>query len=198
MSVPLFQELEEKRILDLVEAASASGRTTLVAIDGLTCAGKSTLARQVADACHDSVIIGVDDFYRPLAAQERAALGPKEGYDRYFDWERLLRDVLVPLGKRSTARYRRHDWVTDTLAEWHEIEPRGVVIVEGVFSTRTELRPYFGVTVYVYASKEVRLGRLLARRYPDLSWVDHWMAVEDWYLEQMRPTEQVALVVSGT
>ena len=194
----MFHQLEEKKILALVEKASAPGRTTLVAIDGLTCAGKSTLAAQVAGALQDAAVVGLDDFYRPLAVEERATLGPKESYDRYFDWERLLRDVLAPLSRHSRARYRRYDWVTNGLAEWREIEPCRVVIVEGVYSTRPELRPYFSVTVYVDAPREVRLARLLDRRYPDVSWVDHWMAGEDWYVEHVHPTKQVALVVDGS
>ena len=173
------------------------GRTTLVAIDGLTCAGKSTLAGQVAGALKDAPVVGVDDFYRPLAADERVTLGPKESYDRYFDWERLLRDVLVPLSTHSRARYQRYDWVTDALVEWHEVEPRPVVIVEGVYSTRPELRPYFSVTVYVDAPREVRLARLLDRKYPDISWIDHWMAGEDWYVEHVDPAKHVALVLHG-
>ena len=194
----MFQQLEEKRILALVNEASAPGRTTLVAIDGLTCAGKSTLAGQLAGALEDATVVALDAFYRPLAAEERALLGPKESYDRYFDWRRLLHDVLVPLSRDSRARYRRLDWVTGGLAEWQEIEPRGVVIVEGVYSIRPELRPYFGVMVYVDAPREVRLARLLDRDYPDVSWVDHWMAGEDWYLEHMRPAGQAALVVHGS
>ena len=194
----MFPQLEKKKLLALVKEASVPGRTTLVAIDGLTCAGKSTLAGQVVGALQDAAVVGVDDFYRPLTAEERAMLGPKESYDRYFDWERLLRDVLVPLSRHSRARYRRHDWVTNGLAEWHEIDPRGVVIVEGVYSTRPELRPYFDVTVYVDAPRKVRLARLLDRRYPDISWVEHWMAGEDWYVEHVHPTKQVELVVHGS
>ena len=174
------------------------GRPTLVAIDGLTCAGKSTLAGQVAGALEDAEVVGLDDFYRPLAAEERAVTGPKESYDRYFDWKRLLRDVLVPLSRQSRARYRRYDWDTNALAEWHEIESRSVVIVEGVYSTRPELRRYFNVMVYVDAPRKVRLARLLDRRYPDTSWIDHWMAGEDWYVEHVRPAEQVTLVVDGS
>ena len=48
---------------------------------------------------------------------------------------------------------------------------------------------------YVDAPREVRLARLLDRRYPEMSWIDHWMAAEDWYVEHVHPTKQVALVV---
>ena len=194
----MFNQLEEKKVLALVEKASAPGRTTLVAIDGLTCAGKSTLAGQVAGALQDAAVVDVDDFYRRLSAEERALLGPKQSYDRYFDWERLIQDVLVPLSRRSPARYRRYDWNTGSFAEWRQIEPRSVVIVEGVYTTRPELRPYFSVMVYVDAPRDVRLARLLDRGYPDVSWVDHWMAAEDWYVENMHPAKQVALVVHSS
>lgn len=186
------------KILALIDEASVPGRTTLVAIDGMTCAGKSTLARQLALALQGAVVVGLDDFYRPLAAEERAMLGPEESYKRYFDWERLVRDVLVPLNRHAPARYRRYDWATNGLAEWREIEPRSAVIVDGVYSTRPELRPYFSVMVYVDAPRKLRLARLLDRGYPDMSWVDHWMAGEDWYVENVRPTRHVALVVDGS
>ena len=194
----MLNQLDEKKILALVEEASAPGRTTLVAIDGLTCAGKSTLAGQLAAALQDAAVVDVDDFYRRLSPDEVAMLGPEESYDRYFDWERMIQDVLLPLGGGSAARYRRYDWITGSFAEWRQIEPRAVVIVEGVYTTRPELRPYFSVTVYVDTPREVRLARLLDRGYPDVSWVEHWMAAEDWYVENMHPTEQVALVVHGS
>ena len=38
---------------------------------------------------------------------------------------------------------------------------------------------------------------LLDRRYSGTTWVDHWVAAEDWYMEHVRPTGQVALVVGG-
>ena len=194
----MLNQLEQEEILALVKKAATPGLTTLVAMDGLTCAGKSTLAGQVADALQDAAVVDVDDFYRRLSPEECAVLGPEESYARYFDWERLLRDVLVPVKGGSPARYRRYDWVAGDFAEWRQIEPRGVVIVEGVYTTRAELRPYFGVMVYVDTPRDVRLARLLDRGYPDVSWVDHWMAAEDWYVENMRPTEQVALVVHNS
>ena len=175
-----------------------AGRTTLVAIDGLGGAGKSTLARQVATALQVAATVGVDDFYRPMPAAERATLGSKDGYDRYFEWERLREDVLVPLIRESHARYRRYDWVNNGLAEWHEVEPGSVVIVEGVYSTRPELRPYFSVTVYVDTPRDQRIARMLNRGYEDLSWVEHWMSAEDWYVEHVRPAEHVDLVVDGS
>ena len=194
----MFTDRDKKRVLALLRRASVAGRTTLVAIDGLGGGGKSTLAAEVSEAIEEIAIVRVDDFYRPMADAKRAQLAPKEGYDRYFDWERLRDAVLVPLSAESRSRYRRYDWATDKLAESHQIGPGGIVIVEGVFSTRPELRPYFSVTIYVDTPREQRLGRMLSRMYENTSWVENWMAAEDWYLEHVRPKEHVDLVVDGS
>src|SRR4051812_49685989 len=72
--------------LRLIEQHRRSRSHLLVAIDGGGGAGKSTLARNLADALGDATIVQMDDFYRPMPAAERAALTPGEGVDRYFDW----------------------------------------------------------------------------------------------------------------
>ena len=194
----MFSKPDLAKVLSLIEGASVAGRTTLVAIDGLGGAGKSTLAEQLRKAIELSVIVRGDDFYTPVSVTERTKLGPEDGYNHYFDWQRLRDDVLEPLAKELRAQYRRHDWETDRLAESHVVEPGGVVILEGVYSTRPQLRPYLGVTVYIDTPREQRLARMLSRRYEDLSWVERWMGAEDWYEEHERPKKHVDLVLRGT
>ena len=96
----MFRTQDKKKVLALLEGATAAGRTTLAAIDGLGGAGKSTLAAQIAEEIERSAVVSVDDFYRPMAASARAELGPKDGDDQYFHWQRLRDDVLVPLSRR--------------------------------------------------------------------------------------------------
>lgn len=193
----MFSSRDVAKVLSLIDDATVASRTTLVAVDGLGGAGKSTLAAQLLEAVDGSAMVSVDDFYRPVTAAERADLSPEGGYDRYFDWRRLRDSVLEPLGRGLSARHRRYDWATNGPAEWLEVEASRAAIVEGVYSTRRELRPYFGVTVYVDTSRERRLDRMSRRGYDDLSWVEHWMAVEDWYEENERPGEHVDLVLHG-
>jgi uridine kinase len=194
----MFPDRDITKLLDLVARTRVAGSTLLVAIDGLGGAGKSTLAAQLGDALDGAAIVAVDDFYRPVAEPERGRLTPQDAYDRYFDWARLRDEVLAPLSAGAPSRYRRHDWVTNTLAEWHEIEPGGAVIAEGVYCTRPELRPHFDVTVFVETPREQRLARMLDRMYDDVAWVERWMAAEDWYLENVRPGDHVDLVVDGS
>jgi uridine kinase len=194
----MFSSRDVEKVVSLVEQASVAGRTTPVAVDGLMGAGKSTLTAQVAEAIGDIVVVPGDDFYRPIAASQRLRLGPEDSYEGYFEWRRLRDSVLVPLSRESRARYRRHDWASDAPAEWREVGQGGIVIVDGVFSTRPGLAPYYGVTVFVETPRDLRLTRILDRGYEDLSWVEHWMAAEDWYMASVRPAEHVGLVLDGS
>lgn len=70
----------------------------LVGIDGRGGSGKSTLARELAAQFDDSVaVVEGDDFYRDMSDTERIKLTPEEGYELYFDWQRLKSEVLEPI-----------------------------------------------------------------------------------------------------
>ncbi len=170
----------------------------IVGIDGCGGAGKSTLARGINEALGGrAAIISCDDFYRPLIGAQYSRLTPEEAYDNYFDWRRLRDEVLTPLRDGNRARYQRYDWSSDSLAEWIEIEPRELVIVEGVFSTRPELRPLIDVAIFIETPRDERIRRMLARPQPSSAWMDRWMAAEDWYLEQIAPQHRSDIVIEG-
>ena len=184
--------------LRLIEQHRRSRLHLLVAIDGGGGAGKSTLARNLADALGDATIVQMDDFYRPMPAAERAALTPGEGVDRYFDWQRLRDSVLRPLRRGATARYRRYDWETGAIAgDAVEVIPSGVILIEGVYSLRRELRDLYDLTIFVDAPAELRHRRMAGRaENPDI-WIDRWMAAENCYLERHRPQAGASLIWPG-
>ena len=156
----MYSRTDIHSVLHLIDRRSRIGGPLLIAVDGLGGAGKSTLAAQLSAALPGSSIVEVDDFYRPMTAEDRADLGPREGYERYFDWMRLLDEAIEPLRKQLRARFRRYDWEMNSLGEWCEVAPSDLVIVEGVYSTRPELRPLFGVTVYVDTPRVQRAARM--------------------------------------
>lgn len=169
--------------------------TLLVGIDGCGGAGKTHLARSCQQAMPDTTIVHGDDFYLPTA--QRPAR-PTESFGVDYDWQRLDRDVLRPLVLDRPARYQRYDWTSDRLAEWHEVPIGGVVIVEGVYSTRSELKATYDFTVWVNCPRSERLRRGLARDGEGKrAWWEEWMAEEDRYVAVARPQEKCDLVVAG-
>ena len=194
----VYRDKDIAKILALIKAASGLRSTTLIAIDGLSGAGKSTLVSHVLKELKKNSTISVDDFYRPVKNNRLESVIPEDRYDQYFDWQRLRDTVLSPLTKGVTARYGCHNWELDRLTEWREVNPGGIAIVEGVYSTRPELREFYEVTVYIHTPRVQRLARIIERQYEDTSWVEHWMETEDWYEKFEQPMKHVDLVVQGS
>jgi uridine kinase len=112
---------------------------------------------------------------------------------------RLRDQVLEPLRLNQIANYVRYDWLLDRLAEHYEIKPHGIVLIEGVYSTRAELRDLYNYRVWIDCPSELRLSRGLARdSNVALSlWVDEWMPAEERYYNEHRPHTFAQVVVNS-
>src|SRR5919201_1291914 len=97
----------------VLETRRRLGRTTIVGISGIDCAGKTTLAGRLAEelraARADAVVIGGDHFNRPRS--ERSTF-PAKDPDYGFDYRQLISEVLIPArrGERVDARLCVKDW----------------------------------------------------------------------------------------
>ena len=174
----------------------------LVAIDGLGGAGKSTFANDLARrlrACQISAeIVHMDDFYlpstqRPQVEQQENQIGSA------FDWQRLRDQVLTPLSLGQRVVYQRYDWSADELADWIPLTATAVVIVEGVYTLRHELRSYYDFSVWVDCPRAVRLARGIARDGKEArrQWEEEWMPQEDRYLASQLPHFAAGWVYAG-
>jgi uridine kinase len=193
-------ELEQAAVVDAIRAlpASSTRPVTLVAVDGPGGSGKTTLATALAARLEDCAVVHGDDFYRPMPDEQRERLDPGQGYHRYFDWQRLRDQVLLPLRDGRTVRYRVHDWGTGRLGATRRIDPGvGVVIVEGVYSARPELCDLYDLTVYVDTSRETCLRRARERGENPERWILLWRAAEDHSIATTRPRTRLDLVVGG-
>ncbi|MER5399353.1 hypothetical protein [Streptomyces sp. NPDC002599] len=192
-------ETVAERVVAAARARADKG-LVLIAVDGMGGSGKSTLASAVA-RLDDAVVVHGDDFYRPMDADERAALTPAQGYDRYFDWQRLRDEVLTPLATGHDAAYRRYDWPTGSLAtgEACAVACDGIVLVEGVYTARPELADHYDLVVYVDTPPEESMRRLRARGddHGPIDWEARWRLAEEYYLNTTRPRERAHLVVPG-
>ena len=74
--------------------------TKIVAIDGPGGAGKSTVAKRLAEELGGAPIVETDDF--------------ASWTDPLDWWPRLISDVLEPLARNEPSRYRRSNWATKT------------------------------------------------------------------------------------
>lgn len=170
---------------------------TIVAVDGHSASGKTTFAQALADHAGPSTILHLDDFYRPMPSEERAALAPAEGAAQLFDVSRLATQALAPLRAGRDAHFQAYDWASNRLGEWRNAPVTQLVIVEGVHAADLRLREFLDVIVFVTTSLETRWERMLARGEHDPEQIQRWLAAEDWYFTQHGLPKVADWVVSG-
>lgn len=145
-----------------------------VAVDGPDAAGKTTLAGELADRLtgqRDVIRAGIDGFHRPRAERyRRGDLSPEGAYHDTFDYDAVRAVLLDPLGPGGSRQYRTavFDHHSDTPAEPPpRLAPPGAVLLfEGVFLLRPQLRDCWDIAIFVDADPDEVLRRALVRDTP--------------------------------
>lgn len=161
------------------------GAVRLVCIDGPAGSGKSTLAGLLATQFDAVVLLHLDDLY--------------EGWSGLSGvWERVEAQVLAPLRRGQPGRYLRYDWVRGSFAEWHDVPPCDVLVLEGCGSAPRAVDDDAVLRVWVEAPAGVRLARGLARDGEALRerWLE-WMAAEAAHFAVEATRERADVRVSG-
>ncbi|MBI1879818.1 MAG: hypothetical protein HYR94_16615 [Chloroflexi bacterium] len=170
---------------------------TLLAIDGHSAAGKTSLARALVHVLPHVSVVHMDDFYRSMPEEERASLDATGGYQHYYDWQRLEAQVLIPLKTGQISHYQKYNWATNRLDAWAIVPPDGVVVVEGCYAARPELRHYYDIIILVETSAQQRECRQQARADASSEWLARWDAAERYYMDRYRPHDYADLIVAG-
>jgi uridine kinase len=183
----------------IVAVRAASSGPLLVALDGRSGAGKSTVAQQVGERVAALVIDG-DDFYRGGDDAFWQARSPAEKVALVIDWRRQ-RAVLTPLARGEPVTWQPYDWDADDGGLGTEIaaRPAGVVILDGAYSARPELADLFGLRVLLDVPRDVRRARLLHREGEAYrsEWEARWVEAEDLYFERLMPPAAFDLVLGA-
>lgn len=150
---------------------------TLLAVDGPDGAGKTGFADDLATAFErdgfTAFRASVDDFHQPREHRHRAGRHSAEGYYRdAFDYSLLRRVLLEPfrMGGSTGFQLRAFDLERDAPreSEWMTGPADAVLIVDGVFLQRFELRGAWNYRIWLDADPAVRHARLVERDGADL------------------------------
>jgi uridine kinase len=145
-----------ERVATAITGALASDRVTLIAIDGVDGAGKSTFADELKPHLEESgrqvIRASVDSFHRPRAERYARGRNSAEGFYRdSYDYEALKKALLDPLRHGRGFRRALFDVEADQLAvsDAERSAPGSILVFDGIFLQRAELRGYWDLSIYL-------------------------------------------------
>jgi uridine kinase len=159
-----------------------AGQTRVVAIDGRSGAGKSSLAAVLRREL-GAPGVTLEDLY-----------GGWDGLERGIDL--LVSEVLEPLSAGRPARVPRYNWLTTAWEAPWVLAPPEVLIVEGVGAGARRAAAYASLLIWVEEAASVRKKRALNRDGETFApYWDMWAAQEDVMLARERTRERANLVI---
>jgi uridine kinase len=137
----------------------------------------------------------IDGFHRPREERYARGSGSPEGYlDDSFDYDAVRSLVLIPLGPGGDREYRTavFDFRSESVVETEAMSaPRDAVLLfDGVFLLREELRQFWDFSIFVDTGFDVTLARALVR---DVSLFGSEQAVRERYESRYIPGERIYL-----
>ena len=143
-----------------------------VAVDGVDGAGKTIFADELAAALRqrgrEVIRASVDGFHQPRAARYRLGRDSPEGFYREsYDYAALRRALLDPLGPGGSRRYctATFDVAANLPVTPEEMvaRPGSILLVDGLFLHRPELREVWDDSVFLRVAFAVSVPRGAAR-----------------------------------
>jgi len=166
----------------------------LIGIDGLPCAGKTTLAFRLRES-FGFEILQVDEFLLPEADWPNRRPGFPFPYIRYNEFLQAVTD----LAETGECSYAPFDWDTFAVStRQRRITTKRPVIVEGISALVPLLTRYYGLKIFVQSARESALDVALVRNCG--VWAEEWrkifMPSADMYM-MSNPEARADMLVPG-
>ena len=197
---------EQKILTEVKRIRSKLRRPTVVALDGGSGAGKSTIAERMMRLT-DLALVRLDDFYQTVIPEsELPHKTVEQRLNGVFDWSRVRSEALEPLRAGKPGHWHAFDFLrglgkagTYSLkGQATEVAPAPTILVEGAYSASPPLRDLIDLAVLVDARNQTRHLRTVARGDSAeflAPWHQIWDEVETYYFEHVCPPESFDLVI---
>lgn len=177
----------------IVQEIQSSGRQMmLIAIDGRCAAGKTTLADLLKKETGCSVI-HMDHFFLRREQRTRQRMQEPGGN---VDYERFVKEVMLPLSRKEAFSYRVYDCKRMELSSAVYVEPEGAVVIEGSYSCHPALWDFYDLRVFMDVSPKEQIQRIRCRNGSEaaLKFRNRWIPLEENYFAACRIRERCDLV----
>ena len=181
-----------------------------VAIDGVDGVGKTTLADELVEPIRRrgrSVIrASVEGFHNPKSVRYRRGRHSPEGFFQdSFNYEALITALLAPLGPAGPRTYRRaifdHRTDSEVNTPFETAAPDAVLIFDGIFLHRPELRSYWDFSLFLDAPFEVTVARGAQRdgavSETVATWARRYVEGQKLYLQSCDPKSLATMIIDN-
>lgn len=181
--LPLFTEIDKRSLKECL----------IVAIEGGSAGGKTTLAKTLKQV-YDCNVFHTDDFFlRPeqRTPERLAQIGGN------IDRERFEEEILFSLQRRETVKYSPFDCSVQKLSPSITVNPKRITIVEGVYSMHPAFGKYYDFSVFLDISPEYQKKRIFLRNTPAMAsrFFEEWIPLENRYFSANGIKERADLVL---
>jgi len=168
---PEFHELNPTSIAEVVERISTLGprlgECVLIAIDGRSCSGKTTLAAELEEAL-GATVVHLEYLYHGWDGLESGI-------------KTAVSHVLEPISRGETATVPQWDWHTGGWGHSIEVAAPALLILEGVGAASASVREYASLSIWLDVPEADRRARAQARDWD--TFADHW---DGWAAQEER------------
>ena len=177
----------------------------IIGIAGGTGSGKTTVVKKIVESLPEGsvAVIPQDSYYNDqsdMPLEERK----KTNFDHpdAFEWS-LLAHQINELREGRSIEQPTYSYITCTrLAETVHVEPREVIIVEGIMALYDKsMRDLMDIKIFVDADDDDRLMRVMARDIVERGKTVEWVieryskTVKPMYLQFIEPSKRYADII---
>lgn len=168
-------------------------RPFVVAIDGMSASGKTTLGELLHKEFPESNLFHMDDYFLQPHQRTEERLAEVGGN---VDYERFMDEIILHLDDKDGLYCHKFDCQTQLLGSEIYVPWKPLVIIEGAYSQH----PYFGepynLRIFFEISTEEQKKRILKRNGPEMlkRFVNEWIPKENAYFKYYQIKEKSGLL----
>ena len=189
------QQTVLRRITEAVQDRRSGRSPFVIAIDGRSAAGKTTLAALLAEQL-SAAVIHMDDFFLPMELRTPERLAEPGGN---LHRERFAEEVLTHLRPGKGFCYRRFDCSRMDYGEQIIMPAAECCIVEGAYSCQPAFGEYMDLRVFCDIAPGLQKERILARNGEE-GWrhfAERWIPMEERYFTAVPVEAQADIIIQN-
>ena len=154
----------------------------IIAIDGMTGSGKTTLAKELSQYWDNAPIFHADDFFLIPELRTEERLKEPGGNIHY---ERMKKEIIDPLieGKiNDVIKYKPFNCRTQNFGEEKNLKINKINIVEGSYCLNPYFGKYYDFSIFLRINDKEQIERL-TKRAPKMidNFINKWIPLEKKY-----------------